>query len=130
LILLDFFSPNWCSLPSTPWVPFTAGKEEFRVIPKELGLYRIRPTGKDFLMYIGETQRALHERLNEFRHNIKRKDLMPWNDPHTAAPSLWAWKDVEGFSYECSVAPLGPHKEEKGGKRVISGTGRGSSAGV
>jgi hypothetical protein len=31
---------------------------------------------------------------------------MPWNDPHTAAPSLWAWRDAEGFSYECSAAPL------------------------
>jgi len=25
---------------------------------------------------------------------------------HTAAPSLWAWKDAEGFEYECSGAPL------------------------
>jgi hypothetical protein len=34
---------------------------------------------------------------------------MPWNDPHTATPSLWAWQDAEGFEYECS-APLGlPH---------------------
>ena len=31
---------------------------------------------------------------------------MPWNDPHTAAPSLWAWQDAEGFEYECSAAPL------------------------
>jgi hypothetical protein len=31
---------------------------------------------------------------------------MPWNDPHTAAPSLWAWQDAEGFAYECSATPL------------------------
>ena len=31
---------------------------------------------------------------------------MPWNDPHTAAPSLWTWQDAEGFSYECSAPPL------------------------
>ena len=41
------------------------------------------------------------------RHTLKRTDLMPWNDPHTAAPSLRAWQDVEGFAYECSAAPSG-----------------------
>jgi hypothetical protein len=45
-------------------------------------------------MYIGETRRTVHERVNELRHTIKRKDLMPWNDPHTAAPSLWAWQEI------------------------------------
>jgi hypothetical protein len=102
----EFFSENWCSLPWTPWVPFTADKEEFRAIPKEPGLYRIRPTGKDFLMYIGETRRTLHQRLHELRHTLQRGELMPWNDPHTAAPSLWAWQDAEGFEYECSATPL------------------------
>ncbi|MDP3397069.1 MAG: hypothetical protein Q8S57_10460 [Methanoregula sp.] len=43
-------------------------------------------------MYIGETRRTVHQRVNELRHTIKRKDLMPWNDPHTAAPSLWAFE--------------------------------------
>ena len=102
----EFFSENWCSLPWTPWVPFTADKEEFRTIPKEPGLYRIRPSGKDFLMYIGETRRTLHQRLHELRHTLQRGELMPWNDPHTAAPSLWAWQDAEGFEYECSATPL------------------------
>jgi hypothetical protein len=72
----------------TGWLPFTADNHEFQEILKEPGLYRIRPTGKDFLMYIGEIRRTLHQRLNELRHTLKRTDLMPWNDPHTAAPSL------------------------------------------
>ncbi len=33
-------------------------------------------------------------------------ELMPWNDPTPAAPSLWAWQDAEGFEYECSATPL------------------------
>ena len=116
---MEYFNDNWCSLPWTRWVPFTATKEEFRIIPKEPGLYRIRPIGKDFLMYIGETRRTVHERLNELRHNIKRTDLMPWNDPHTAAPSLWAWKDAEGFEYECSATPLDASQAEDGEWKVI-----------
>ena len=102
----NYFSENWCSLPWTPWVPFTADKHEFRTIPKEPGLYRIRPVGKDFLMYIGETRRTVHERLNELRHTLRRTNLMPWNDPISEAPLLWAWQDAEGFSYECSATPL------------------------
>ena len=110
----EYFSENWCNLPWTPWVPFTADKEEFRTIPKEPGLYRIRPIGKDFLMYIGETKRTLHQRLHELRHTLRRGELMPWNDPHTAAPSLWAWQDAEGFEYECSATPL---DASQGGRR-------------
>ena len=102
----DYLTSTWCSLPWTPWVPFTATKEHFREIPRVPGLYRIRPAGKDFLMYIGETRRALHQRLNELRHTLRRGELMPWNDPITEAPSLWAWQDAEAFSYECSAAPL------------------------
>jgi hypothetical protein len=102
----DYLSYTWCSLPWSPWVPFTATKEEFRQIPREPGLYRIKPVGKDFLMYIGGTRKTVHERLNELRHTLKRNDLMPWNDPITEAPALWAWRDAEGFEYECSAAPL------------------------
>ena len=104
--MIEYFSSCWSGLFWTDWIPFTADRDEFRIIPKVPGLYRIRPAGKDFLMYIGETRRTLHQRLNELRQSIRREDLMPWNDPHTAAPSLWAWHDAEGYSYEYSAAPL------------------------
>lgn len=103
---IPYFFHNWCALPWSLWVPFNADKHTFHEIPREPGLYRIRPVGKDFLMYIGETNRTLHQRLNELRQSLRRSDLMPWNDPHTAAPSLWAWSDAEHFEYECSAAPL------------------------
>ncbi|ACL17767.1 hypothetical protein [Methanosphaerula palustris] len=100
------FSLVWASLSWSEWVPFTAEKHEFREIPKEPGLYRIRPVGSDFLMYIGETRRSVYQQLNELRYTLKRTDLMPWSDPYTVAPSLWAWRDAEGFEFECSGAPL------------------------
>jgi hypothetical protein len=31
---------------------------------------------------------------------------MPWSEPHTESPGLWAWHDAEGYDYECSAAPL------------------------
>ena len=103
---IQYFLHNWCSLSWSPWVSFIATKDEFRQISKRPGVYRVRPVGKDFLMYIGETSRTVRERLNELRNNLKGADLMPWNDPHTAAPSLWAWHNAEHYEYECSVAPL------------------------
>jgi len=50
---------------------------------------------------------------------------MPWNDPHTAAPALWAWTDADGFSYECSAAPPGASTNGRRGWRVFSCTGTG-----
>ena len=102
---LYYFSEFWQDLPWSPWVPFDAPREFF-YIPKEPGIYRIRPVGKDFLMYISETNRTLHQRLGELRQSLRRTDLMPWNDPDSSAPPLWAWRDAEGYQYECSAAPL------------------------
>jgi hypothetical protein len=86
----EYLSELWHDLDWSPWVPFDATRE-FWYIPKEPGLFRIRPVGKDFLMYIGETGQSLHKKLAEFRQALRRSDLMPWSDPHEAAPCLWAW---------------------------------------
>ncbi len=87
----SFLDINWQALSWSPWVAFDADIPTFKQIPPEPGLYRIRPLGEDFLMYIGQTGRTLRQRLNELRHNVKKEE-MPFNDPHTAAPSLWAWR--------------------------------------
>ena len=71
---MEYFGPDWCSLPWSPWIPFTAERYEFRDIPREPGLYRIRPAGKDFLMYIGETRRTVDERLSELRLTLNRTE--------------------------------------------------------
>jgi hypothetical protein len=88
---IPYFFDNWCSLPWTPWVPFNADRHTFNAIPHAPGLYRIRPAGKDFLMYIGETKKPLHLRLSDLRQSLRRADLMPWSDPLAEAPALWAW---------------------------------------
>lgn len=102
---MDYFSEKWQNLSWSPWIPFDADIPTFKQLPAEPGLYRIRPQGEDFLMYIGQTGRTVRQRLNELRQNVKKEE-MPFNDPHTAAPSLWTWNDALGFQYECSAAPL------------------------
>jgi hypothetical protein len=103
---LPWFTRSWQNLSWSEWVPLAAPRDEFRAIPGEPGIYRIRPAGKDFLMDISETNRTLHQRLAELRQSLRRTDLMPWNDPDISAPALWAWRDAEGYEYECSAAPL------------------------
>jgi hypothetical protein len=42
-------------------------------------------------------------------------DKMPYTDPHTAAPALWAIRQAAGVEYEVSVAPVpGPVPWRKG----------------
>ena len=85
-----YLSETWLDLDWSPWVPFDAPREYF-YIPKSPGVYRIRATGSDPLMYIGETGQSLHKKLSELRQALRRGDLMPWSDPHAEAPALWAY---------------------------------------
>ena len=102
----EFLSGTWGELVWTGWFSFAAMKQEFRIIPSEPGLYRIRALGSSNLLYIGETRRPLYELLNGLRQSLRNRDLMPWSDPFTEAPALWALQDSEEISFECSAAPL------------------------
>jgi len=103
---------HWGELQWTPWVLFSR-PSDFRTLPADPGMYRIRARNGNALFYLGETGRSLRERLGDLRRNTM-KDVMPYNDPHTAAPSLWAWRHAEGIEFECSAAPvtLADKKEE------------------
>jgi hypothetical protein len=83
------------------WHPlFNSGRN--RDFPREAGLYRIRRPGHSNLEYIGQTGAGLRQRLGMLRGVFK--DVMPYNDPHTAAPALWALRQSQGCDYEASVA--------------------------
>jgi hypothetical protein len=89
---IDHFFDNWCSLAWTEWIPFNATKQVWTRIPREPGLYRIRPVGKEYLVYIGETKRTLRDRLHTLRLELEKSEQMPWSDPHAEAPALWAYR--------------------------------------
>lgn len=99
-------SLEWGGLSWTPWVELShLGKRDLPLLP---GIYRIRPKGKDFLIYLGQTARTLDHRVRVELSNtyLRSGDEMPFNDPHTAAQSLWVWNQSEGWDYECSVAHI------------------------
>ncbi len=89
------------TLAWSPWVPFVGG--DFRSLPRGPGLYRVRLIGAEHMAYIGQTGRDLRQRLASLRLNTLATD-MPFNDPHTAGPSLWVWRNAEGQEFECSAA--------------------------
>ena len=75
-------------------------------LPSCPGLYRIRVQhdGQAQMAYIGQSGN-LKERLSAMKNVFK--DCMPYRAPHTATPSLWAWRQAHPSSfYEVSGAPF------------------------
>ena len=101
-MMAPYFSKDWCGLTWTNWIKLKAGIEERKIIPKLQGVYRVRPMGENFLVYIGQTNHL--KRRTGMLALTSYKNEMPWNDPHTAAPNLWAWRQEKGWEYEVSVA--------------------------
>jgi hypothetical protein len=67
-------------------------------------LYRVRRVGWSGLDYIGQTgtgTMALRKRISMLRGVYE--PVIPYRDPHTAAPSFWALRHQEGCDFEVSV---------------------------
>ena len=97
---MTYHSSRWCELNWTPWAALDPAPGRTPEVP---GLYRIRPGRRVPLAYIGQTGRSLRMRLRELGSALG--PMMPFIDPHPAAPSLWAWRDAEGMGLEWSAHP-------------------------
>lgn len=106
----SFLLADWCGLAWSAFVPFNSW--EGRRLPTGAGVYRVRVAGADVLAYVGQTGRNLRDRLAGLRSNTRAAE-MPFNDPHTAAPRLWSYRDAEGFEYEASAAEVGLSKNDR-----------------
>ena len=87
------------------WIPlYGAGKN--KSLPTTAGLYRIRSRGEKTLEYIGQTGETvgLRRRLGQLSNVFG--DLMPYNDPHTAGPGLWALLQERSIELQVSVCSL------------------------
>jgi hypothetical protein len=88
------------------WRPLASASRDPE-IPHLPGLYRIRRIGRDDLDYIGQTgmgTMTLRKRLGMLRGVFG--ELMPYRDPHTAGPALWALYHQTGEDFEVSVVPV------------------------
>ncbi|WP_434424144.1 GIY-YIG nuclease family protein [Nannocystis pusilla] len=86
-----------------PWLPLE-GCWLGQTTPDRPGLYRIRRAGRADLDYVGQTGMGgmnLRRRLGMLRGVYAAQ--MPYRDPHTAAPALWALRQADGAPFEVSV---------------------------
>ena len=103
---MDQLKEEWGQLNWSVWVDLLPGGRYLdKSVTSDAGFYRIRSGSKDGLVYIGQTGRSLRGRIQDLSRGIKRPlDDPPWNDPHTAAPILWAYRIEDQLHYEVSVA--------------------------
>jgi hypothetical protein len=110
VITKDFesHSQSWGNLTWQEWTALDASRSAFNAnVVTDAGLYRIRSPKCNGLVYIGQTGRNLRERARSLARGVYRdSDDVPWNDPHTAAPILWAYRHEDGFEFEVSIAAI------------------------
>jgi hypothetical protein len=97
------------------WVPLEGARSD-TAVPKLPGLYRIRSVETGRILYIGQTGRSLKERMGALKGVYG--DEMPYNDPHTAGPALWAHRIETGETFEVSVAVLEVDKADRMGREA------------
>ena len=85
------------ALDWSPWLPLEGARRDPR-IARLPGLYRIRSVETGRILYIGQTGRTLRERLGALGGVYG--DVIPYNDPHTAGPALWAHRIEFGETFE------------------------------
>lgn len=86
----------------TPWRPLIGAWDD-RSLPAAPGVYRVRRVGREDLDYVGQTGMTLRQRLAMLKGAYSAE--MPYRDPHTAGPGLWALRQ-QGAAFEASAAPV------------------------
>jgi hypothetical protein len=85
------------------WVDLTTAFLE-PALAAEPGLYRIRRIGTTTLDYIGQTGVGIRERVRMLRGILRSE--MPYRDPHTAGPALWALLRSTECAFEVACIPV------------------------
>lgn len=96
---------DWFDLSWSDWQPLDPAAGALSSLSTDAGLYRVRHPAFDRLVYVGETGRSTRGRVRDLARGAYA-DEMPYRDPHTAAPTLWAIRNEYGPELEFSwVAP-------------------------
>lgn len=111
------YDSDWLGFDWSPWLSLHPDDEEVESLTTDAGVYRVRHEVYDGLVYIGETGRSLRGRIYALRRGIY-DSKMPFSDPHTASPSLWAIVDRHGPGFEVSAAAP-PRAEGKQQRKAI-----------
>lgn len=99
------------------WRPLNGASRDSE-LSRSPGLYRIRRIGRADLDYIGQTSLRLGQRLGMLKGVYAEE--MPYRDPHTAAPALWALRHATGCDFEVSVAPVDGSTSSRKGLEALA----------
>lgn len=92
------------------WHPLT-GSSRNSDVPAAPGLYRVRVVETGEVVYIGQTGVSLRKRLGMLCTCYG--NVMPYRDPHTAAPLLWALRHRDAVEFEASTAVVAGDKMDR-----------------
>lgn len=98
-----YYTDTWSGISWSDWVPLNPDVNAIGNFAPEPGFYRVRHENQDGLEYIGQTGRSIRGRVRALARGTFA-DEMPYRDPHTAAPCLWAVRQEYGPSFEISVS--------------------------
>ncbi len=98
----DFYATDWLGVEWSAWGTLHPTGDHLSEFSTDPGLYRVRHSGRPGLEYIGETGRSLRGRVRALARGVFA-DQMPYRDPHTAAPCLWAIQQEYPDQLEVSV---------------------------
>ncbi|MDL0145541.1 GIY-YIG nuclease family protein [Halobacterium salinarum] len=97
-----FYAADWLGVEWSNWGTLDPGGDHLSTFSTDEGLYRVRHPARPGLEYIGETGRSVRGRVRALAHGVFAEE-MPYRDPHTAAPCLWAVQQEEAEKLEVSV---------------------------
>jgi hypothetical protein len=89
------------NIPKFPWSHWIDldGAQINSQTPKEAGVYRIRDSNSDIILYVGETKN-LRGRFSQLQKTFSAE--IPYADPHTATPALWAYLQENNTTLDIS----------------------------
>lgn len=98
----EYYASDWLGVEWSDWGSLHPNEGHLSTFSTGPGLYRVRHTKRSGLEYIGETGRSLRGRVRALARGTFA-DEMPYRDPHTAAPCLWAIQQEYTYQLEVSV---------------------------
>lgn len=96
----DYDGPKWGHVEWSPWTELDPNT--LSSAPDLPGLYRVRHQHREGLCYVGESG-DIQRRTRTLARRVHDTE-MPYRDPHTAAPCLWAIRDANDPGFEISFA--------------------------
>ena len=112
---MNYLEKDWCNLNWSQWVMFRDSLLLRNLITSQYGFYRVKPAQQNVLAYIGQTNNLRRRILAELIPNTLAS-IIPYNDPHTAAQSLWTWRDAEGMDFQISFVTTSLEIKEREAK--------------